>query len=183
MTRSIRLILTLACAAVTAASLALPAGAGPQAPSVPGTIAVEDGHKVFLVGHAVGDQIYSGNAVGGGYAWGFVGPRADLFDDSGKLIATHFGGPTWQARDGSWVKAQRVDGVKVDAGAIDWLLLKVSSQSAGSDGDRLVATTFIQRINTVGGIAPAAAGCNADTVGTIVPVAYEADYYFWKATA
>ena len=38
-----------------------------------------------------------------------------------------------------------------------------------------------QRIATTGGLAPAAAGCNADTAGTTAEVPYTADYYFWKA--
>ena len=28
-------------------------------------------------------------------------PRANLFDDNGRLIIAQFGGPTWQATDGS----------------------------------------------------------------------------------
>lgn len=62
MKRSIRLdrLLLVAIVAVVAAwPLARLAQAGPPAPDVPGGIAVEDGYKVFLVGHAVGVQIYS----------------------------------------------------------------------------------------------------------------------------
>ena len=183
MTRSFplhRLVVALAVAAAALAWLAQPAGAGPQAPSVPSTIAVEDGHKVFLVGHAVGVQIYKCNATAGGYEWGFVAPRADLFNDGGNLIMKHFGGPTWQAKDGSAVKAARVDGATVDATAIPWLLLKASPIAGGEDG-RLAETTFIQWIATTGGLAPAAATCNGDTAGSIAEVPYTADYYFWKA--
>ena len=72
-------------------------------PAVPSQIQVGPGHKVFLVGHAVGVQIYSCNATAGGFAWAFVAPRANLYDDHGRLTMTHFGGPTWQARDGSSV--------------------------------------------------------------------------------
>lgn len=147
-----------------------------------GTIAVEDGNKEFLVAHAVGVQIYSCNTTADGYAWSFVAPRADLYGDNGKLVATHYGGPTWQARDGSTVKAQRVDGVTVDETAIPWLLLKKVSASPGPDGDRFVATTFIQRTATTGGIAPPAGDCNASTAGTTVEVPYTADYHFWKST-
>jgi hypothetical protein len=156
--------------------------AGPPASEVPGKIAVEEGNKVYLVGHAVGVQIQSCNAGPSGYSWGLVAPRANLYDDNGKLIMTHFGGPSWQANDGSKVVAQRVDGVTVDASAIPWLLLSKVSTTAGPDGDRLGKTTFIQRIATTGGLAPAAADCNAATVGDVVEVPYTADYYFWKAT-
>jgi hypothetical protein len=184
MKRSIRfhrLLLAGIVAAAAAWPLAQLAYAGPSAPAVPGRIAVQDGHKVFLVGHAVGVQIYSCNPTSGGYRWSFVAPRADLYGDNGMLLATHFGGPTWQAKDGSYVVGQRVDGVTVDATAIPWLLLFAASTAPGPDGDRLVETTFIQRIATTGGLEPPAADCNVGTAGTIEEVPYTADYYFWKA--
>ena len=176
-------VLVAGIVAVAAAwPLAQAAQAGPAEPVVPTRIKVEAGNKVFLVGHAVGVQIYSCNVTTSGYAWGLVAPRANLYDDSGKLIITHFGGPTWQAKDGSKVVGQRVDGVTVDSTAIPWLLLSAPSKSAGSDGDRLVATTFIQRIATTGGLNPPAGDCNAATAGARREVPYTADYYFWKAT-
>jgi hypothetical protein len=177
-----RLLVAAIVAAAAASSAAPVAQAGPPEPAVPPAIAVPDGHKLFLIGHAVGVQIHLCNATPSGYRWDFVAPRADLYNDHGKLISTHFGGPTWQAQDGSKVVAGRVDGVTVDASAIDWLLLSAASTAAGPDGDRLVGTTFIQRINTTGGLAPAAAACNAATAGTKAEVPYTADYYFWKAT-
>ena len=69
-----------------------PAHAEPPGPDVPSTIAVEEGHKVFLVGHAVGVQIYVCNPTADGFAWSFVAPRAKLYGDNGKLVATHSGG-------------------------------------------------------------------------------------------
>ena len=173
----------LLVAVAAAALLASPiAHAGPDGPDVPGAIAVEEGNKVFLVGHAVGVQIYSCGATSTGFAWSFVAPRANLYDAKGKLVTTHFGGPTWQAGDGSTVVGQRVDGVNVDPTAIDWLLLSARSTAAGADGDRLAGTTFIQRTKTTGGLRPAAATCNGTTVGTTAEVPYTADYHFWKAT-
>jgi hypothetical protein len=96
---------------------------------------------------------------------------------------THYGGPTWEARDGSTVKAARVDGVTVDPDAIPWLLLQAIPQPAGPDGDRLTGTTYIQRLNTTGGVAPAPGECSADTLGDVVEVPYTADYYFWKTAS
>jgi hypothetical protein len=43
-----------------------------------------------------------------------------------------------------------------------------------------VATAYIQRIATTGGLAPPAMECNATTAGTVAEVPYTADYYFWK---
>ena len=171
-----KMLHALLVAALVAGVAAWPAQAGPGDPVVPGDIAVAAGNKVFLVGHAVGVQIYSCN----GSQWTFVAPRADLYGDNGKLIATHFAGPTWQARDGSKVVGTVEKKVTVDPTAIPWLRLAVTSRADGFDGDRLSATTYIQRIATTGGLAPAAGTCNAATAGTQAEIAYTADYYFWK---
>jgi Protein of unknown function (DUF3455) len=176
-----RLLLAGVVAAAAVLSLTQVAQAGPPPPVVPTKIQVAAGNKVFLVGHAVGVQIYACNPTSGGFVWGFVAPRADLFDDHGKLIITHFGGPTWQAMDGSRVVGHLVDFVTVDASAIPWVLLSATT-TPGPDGDRLVATTFVQRIATTGGLAPPAAECNAATAGAVAEVPYTADYYFWKRT-
>ena len=156
--------------------------AGRSGPEVPGRIDVESGNKVYLVGHAAGVQIYSCNVGTTGYSWGLVAPRANLYGDNGKLIATHYGGPTWEAKDGSTVVGSRVDGVTMNETAIPWLKLKANSTTHGDDGDRLTGTTFIQRVATTGGMAPAPSTCNADTVADVVEIAYTADYYFWKST-
>ena len=109
-------------------------------------------------------------------------PRANLYGDNGKLIATHFAGPTWQAKDGSRVVGRRdAPPVTVDGTAIPWLRLAAASTSVGDDGDRLAGTSYIQRVATTGGLAPAAATCNAATAGDVEEIPYTADYYFWKA--
>jgi hypothetical protein len=63
-----------------------------------------------------------------------------------------------------------------DTTAIPWLKLgAVSSQGPGVfDG-----VTFIQRVNTVGGKAPATSGT---TVGEVANVPYSAEYYFYSPT-
>ena len=177
----------LAVAALTATTIGVGpvdhiVDAGRSGPEVPGRIDVEVGNKVFLVGHAVGVQIYRCNAGATDFTWGLVAPRADLYGDNGKLIVTHYGGPTWEAKDGSTVVGSRVDGVMVDPTAIPWLLLKQATTTHGDDGDRLTNTTFIQRVATTGGLAPDASTCNDDAVGDVAEVPYTADYYFWKST-
>ena len=106
------------------------------------------------VGHASGVQIYPCLSTASGYAWGPSTPRATLVDDNGKPIVEHFGGPSWQANDGSLVVGRRDAGVTVDPTAIPWLRLTIASATAGQDGDRLVATTYIQRTATTGGLTP-----------------------------
>ena len=177
-----RSILAGLAAAAAALILAQGALAGPAAPAVPTDIAVPEGHKPYLVAHADGVQIYDCVSVPGGYAWRLAAPRATLTDDQGKTVASHYGGPTWEARDGSKVVGKR-DGFKtVDPTAIDWLRLAADSTTAGADGDRFTDTTYIQRINTAGGLAPAAPDCTEDSMAERREIPYTADYVFFKAT-
>jgi hypothetical protein len=166
--------------AVAAATLSMTqvAHAALPSPTVPDAIKVSAGNEAFLVGHvSTGVQIYKCD----GTTWTFIAPRADLVDDKGQLIIKHFAGPTWQATDGSSVVGAKVAGVTVDPNAVPWLLLKAAKTTAGPGGNLLAPTTFIQRINTVGGIAPTEA-CNAAKSGTVKEVPYKADYFFYKST-
>jgi hypothetical protein len=179
--RSNRLLLAGIVAAMAALSLvAQVALAGPPSPTgVPDQITPDVGsNKVFLIGQGVGVQIYTCN----GSVWSSAVPRADLFDDNGKLIIKHFAGPSWQAADGSKAVGTVVDKVTPDETAIPWVLLSAKT-TPGADGDRLVDTTFIQRLYTTGGLQPPAADCNAATAGTVVESPYTAEYVFWKHTA
>jgi hypothetical protein len=166
MKRTIRL-LVVACAAA-----GILAQAAEAHQPVPADLVPPAGNEAYLSGHAVGVQIYSCN----GTAWALVAPRANLYDRRGKLIATHFAGPTWQTKDGSSVVGKREKNVNVDPTAIDWLLLSAASTTPGQLGK----TTYIQRIHTTGGLAPAG-GCDASTSGATVEVPYTADYVFFKA--
>jgi hypothetical protein len=174
--RTVGVGLAVAAATLSTTQVAHAAPAPPALPQGAENIAPPAGNKVFLVGHATGVQIYRCN----GTQWAFEAPRADLVGDNGQLVTTHFAGPTWQAKDGSTTKGSVQQRATVDASAIPWLLLKATAQ-AGPDGDRLARTTFIQRVNTVGGLAPTDA-CNGSTSGTVREVPYTADYFFWKAT-
>ena len=181
----LKLTPTLATALIAAAALAALAApahlaaASPSAPAVPGNLVPPQGNKLFLTADAEGVQIYRCDA--GASTWTLVAPRADLFAANGHLLGTHYAGPSWEARDGSLVTGSRVDGVNMDPAAVDWLLLVKKTTAAGPDGDRLAATTYIQRVDTTGGRAPAAGEC--DVTGETAEVPYTATYHFWKATS
>jgi hypothetical protein len=133
--------------------------------------------KSSLLG--VGVQVYActGTATGG-FAWSFVNPTANLLNDAGRLVGTHFIGPTWQANDGSAVVAAVAERATVDPTAIQWLLLDVVSRN-DVDG-RFGDVTSIQRLDTVGGLAPAT-GCSAPAnLGSIAAVPYSSQYVFYK---
>jgi Protein of unknown function (DUF3455) len=52
-------------------------------------------------------------------------------------------------------------------------------QEGPTGGDTLTAVTFIQRLNTAGGVAPST-GCSMSTdVGAKAFVPYTADYFFY----
>ncbi len=100
-----------------------------------------------------------------------------------------FGNATWQSSiDSSAVWAQTVNSINAssdascpNAGAIGCLLLQViGSQQGPTGGKSLTQTTFIQRLNTKGGSAPAEGCLVAGDVGKQTLVPYSADYYFFR---
>jgi len=105
---------------------------------------------------------------------------------------SRFGDVTWQSSfDSSRVWAQKQKFVTAgteascpNGGSIDCLLLLVIGSDEGPAGGKsLTKTTFMQRLNTKGGSAPAnpATGClSTSDVGHQILVPYSADYYFFR---
>src|SRR4030095_12322712 len=156
-------------------------------PLVPANLEVESGNTPFLVGHAIGTQNYVCLLRAGGFAWTFFGPQATLFDDDGQQLTTHFLSANPDENGtlrATWPLAMSssTDPAYVLPGAIPWLLLRVVGAEAGPTGGvTLSATTFVQRVNTSGGIAPAADGCaRAADIGRRALVPYTADYVFYR---
>jgi hypothetical protein len=153
-------------------------------PEVPETIAVPEGHRVAVVGHATGVQIYEcagDNTAAQALAWRLRAPRADLIADDGHPIATHFGGidvgspagPYWRSiEDGSSVHG----GNPISApnpGSIPFL--RLDAIETGGSGI-FSEVTFIHRLATEGGVGPTG-GCATVNAQTEVP--YASDYYFY----
>lgn len=172
----------LACAvalALAGFAAATAAATAPGDPLDPRTYAPES--KLFLTVYATGVQKYSCQANG---TWLFTDPVATLYKPGdGKPVGTHFlnfatGRPVWQLKDSSSVEAARKAAAPGGSGNIAWLLLEAAVTS-GADGDRLAGTTWVQRLNTSGGVAPAGACSPGDTVA----VPYSTDYLFWRTAA
>jgi hypothetical protein len=148
---------------------------GPVLPPGCEALQVPAGNEVSFHAYAVGFQIYRWNSSTN--AWVFVAPAAVLYSSPHlrHQVGTHFAGPTWQSNSGSSVLGARLLGATPDPTAIPWLLLRaVSSAGPGI----FAGTTFVQRVNTVGGLAPARAGAfDGEEVG----VPYTAQYYFYRA--
>jgi hypothetical protein len=147
------------------------------APTVPPALAVPEGNKLAFHLDAIGVQIYGCQATATGPAWVFSAPEARLLNHGGHVVGTHYAGPTWEAKDGSKVVGARVAGATVDPTAIPWLLLSAASHEGNG---RMQDVTFIQRLDTAGGLAPST-GCDADHVGAVVRVDYAATYFFYVA--
>lgn len=178
-------------------------------PSVPDNIQIPAGNKLFFVGHAVGTQNYICLPSGTGVRFVLFTPQATLFDDNGDQLTTHYFNPNpfemntdpkvlgdhpiraaWQdSKDSSTVWGQVKPGNSstdpnfVEPGAIPWLLVTIVGRQDGpTGGDRLSGTTFVQRLNTHGGLAPST-GCTAlADLGNLTFVPYTTDYYFYKST-
>jgi hypothetical protein len=175
-------------------------------PRVPPAIQLPSGHTPFLEGHAVGTQNYVclPSTAPSGVSWTLFGPQATLFftfkmfnTEVRQQIMTHFlsansmengmGRPTWQSSfdtSAVWGRsfASTLDSNFVAPGAIPWLLLQVVGTGEGpAGGDFLTQTTFIHRVNTTGGMAPATGCSQASNIGATSLVPYTADYIFYKA--
>ena len=71
----------------------------------------------------------------------------------------------------------------VTRGNIPLLLLQVvGAQDGPTGGHTLTETTFIQRVNTSGGVAPSTGCSTRSDVGKRAFVPYTADYFFYRST-
>jgi hypothetical protein len=161
----------------SAAAVRPPASIAPA--SVPDNLKTSVDEVVATRAAAKGVQIYECQASAGDnatYAWKLVGPDAELTDETGRHVARHYSGPTWEAADGSKVVGELSQKADAPNGqGVPWLLLKAKSK----EGNGVFAkVTSIQRVDTVGGKAPTEA-CDAKGVGVKERIPYSATYYFY----
>jgi hypothetical protein len=138
---------------------------------VPEAVKVPAGNKHVATYRGEGVQIYG--CTNG--AWTLIQPAATL-SHHGRAIALHSKGPVWTSTvDGSTVGAAAVPGASSPRpDAVPELLLKSNLNS----GDGIFGEiTYVQRLDTRGGLAPA----GACTAGAQTASRYSADYAFWAA--
>ena len=168
-------------------------------PPVPTDIQVPAGNVAYLVGHAAGTQNYVCLPSGDTFRYTLFTPQATLFNADHEEIMTHYFGPNpdeggtvraaWQhSQDTSTIWGRVMPGDSytgsdyVAPGAIAWLLVTIVGDQAGpTGGDKLTQTTYIQRVNTSGGVAPSTGCAFSSDVGNQAFVPYTTDYYFYKA--
>ena len=168
----------LAAGALLLLALVAPAGADPaggnQGPDLSDcpNLQVPAGNKLAFHAYAEGVQVYGWN----GARWVFLRPEAVLYAgiEDDVVVGIHYAGPTWESNSGSYVVGTVLERGTPDLSAIPWLLLGVTD----SDGPGVFDdVTYIQRVNTVGGLAPAEPGT---VVGEEVGVPYAADYFVYR---
>jgi hypothetical protein len=146
-------------------------------PKVPDAIQARPGEEVVLLAHASGSQIYTCKAgADGKFAWTLKAPDAELKDEKGSVIGTHFVGPAWKLKDGSEVTGKAAAHVdSEDRDSIPWLLVNAVDHTGKGV---LTNVTTIQRIHTHGG-KPPADGCDESHRDAETKSSYTADYYFY----
>jgi hypothetical protein len=146
---------------------------------VPATLRAPEGQELVLTTHAVGVQIYVCQAAKDDPShleWAFKAPEADLKGSGGRSVGKHYAGPSWEAKDGSKVIGSPVAKESPDPKSIPWLLLTAKTTS----GKGIFSDVHsIQRLRTVGGMAPAG-GCGQPMLGQEMRVSYTADYLFFR---
>jgi hypothetical protein len=167
----------LASASIDDRSLEAVASARACPSDLPAVLDVPADQTLAAMLPARGVQIYTCVAATPGTppVWTLKAPHAVL-GKGGDVEAIHFAGPSWQATDGSLVVGSKVAASpSPDLTAIPWLLLKASSNA----GPGLFAdVTYVQRLNTEGGVAPTT-GCDDAHPDAQVLVPYRADYFFY----
>ena len=164
------LVLSMAWNASAAADPGASAADFEKVGDVPATLGVPSGYRlVFEAIVSAGVQTYHCNPD---KKYALLGPTALLRGRDGQYTA-HYFGPSWQYQDGSVVIGKAV-AKEPRKDTIDQLLVQVI-QHDGRPG-LFSEVAFIQRLATVGGVAPPE--CNP-TQDTTLAVPYSAIYRFW----
>ena len=138
-------------------------------------IRVPDGNEPALKLAARGVQIFRCERSGSAYEWRFRQPEAELFDARGEPAGRHGANFSFEHRDGSRLLGTVVaHDQAASADALPWLLLSAKTFGAGAFG----GVTYVQRVDTRGGMPPAA--CGAEQAGRLLRVDFTADFVFYR---
>jgi hypothetical protein len=173
--------------------------APPALPALPGAdrLSVPEGNAYLGSVWASGSQIYQ---LDEDRRWQFIKPDATLYNNVRDKIKVgeHFGvdlankppySPHWKRtrdpRDDSQIRAQKIDQVPSANPKTTIPLFKLAVVPGGHSGHGPLnngggvfgGTSFVQRLNTTGGVAPAPDVI--DQPGDEIPVPYTAEYHFW----
>ncbi|SFN41486.1 DUF3455 domain-containing protein [Variovorax sp. OV329] len=149
--------------------------------SLPDAVKVPSGHKVAMETKGTGTITYECRAKAnspGDHEWTFIGPDARLADRTGRQVGKYYGPPaTWESADGSKLTGTQVSTAPNGSTNIPYQLVK-GNPATGPGA--MQGVTYIQRVATMGGTAPAMT-CEAAKAGQKQVVNYSADYIFYRA--
>jgi hypothetical protein len=155
----------------------------PTCAPIPDSLKVPEGNSLVLQTFGRGVQIYQVKRSATDpnvFSWVNIAPSATLYTNPNftNPVINHFAGPSWQfikgPEKGEKVVATKVKGITKDPTAIQWLLLK-AVDSLSTLHNKI---TFIQRICTVGGLAPTT-GADEAHLGDLDSIPYTASYLFY----
>lgn len=151
--------------------------AGPSAPSLGlfSKIKVPDGQAPVLKLAARGVQVFRCEARGNESQWMFRVPEADLLDDAGKVVGRHGANFSFEHTDGSRLLGKVVSYDEAPSRSdLRWLLLSTTTFGKGA----LDGVTYVQRVNTRGGMPPAS--CEAKQRNQLLRVDFSSDFIFYR---
>jgi hypothetical protein len=142
--------------------------------------------KVLWHVYGKGVQVYVCAPMAGDssrFVWTLLEAKAALYSSNAYdlKVGEHFFNsehhPVWKTVGGDQVVGNKLRQMDAPvAGAVPWLLLQVI---VAPDSGPLRGTTFVQRINTSGGKAPAG-GADGAHKGQRIEVEYTAEYVFYN---
>lgn len=159
--------------------LGMPLLASASSRALPTSIEVPAGYELLFVSQARGLQTYECRNG----QWAFHAPRAVLFDPQDhQRTGIHYGGidrgltpgPWWESvSDGSRIRAgNAISAPSPNPDSIPQLRLEVLERYGSGVFSQV---SYIQRLNTVGGVGPTGA-CSGNAKRWVF---YTADYYFY----
>jgi hypothetical protein len=156
-----------------------PPGPPPAAPPSLGffsRIKTPDSVEPVLRLQGRGAQVFRCEARGSAFTWVYRLPEADLVDAGGKALVRHGANFSFEHADGSRLLGTVVEFDEAPDPKKDlrWLLLSTRSFGDGA----LSGITFVQRVNTIGGMPPAK--CDAGQQSRLLRVDFSADFVFYK---
>ncbi len=138
--------------------------------------------NLYVVGTAMGSGTSQNRVMQGGDSGGepelAAGAHAPM-SSMGSGVK-YYAGPTWESMsDGSVLTGSQVAAATNGNGNLPLQLIRVdNTKNYGKTGE-MIGYTYVQRLNTKGGVAPTQS-CNLGTNGQKIDVPYSADYIFYR---
>jgi hypothetical protein len=127
---------------------------------------------------ARGVQVFRCEKRESGFVWVFRQPDAELFDPSGRAVGRHGSSFSFENIDGSrLVSTIAAYDDAPNPADLRWLLLTTRSYGKGA----FDAVTYVQRINTRGGMPPES--CQSTQANQLLRVDFSAEFVFYRARA